>query len=247
MQFVKAQEKLKENLSGNLKTKNMRYVSIDIETTGLDPERYNILSIGAIIEDTQKKLSFDEIPKFHVAIKHQEVVGSLFAMNMNKELIDAIAQYQDTDSDALKQALCEKTGMQFLNEDDVAESFYQFLFKGGVVNLPPEELGRMQMREVNGFLLPTLTSRMAPAQISVAGKNFASFDKRFLERLPRWKQAVKIRQRIIDPAVLFTDWKNDSELPGLGECKKRAGLEGKVSHNALEDAWDVVQLLRKHY
>lgn len=30
----------------------MKYVSIDIETSGLDPEINNVLSIGAVIEDT---------------------------------------------------------------------------------------------------------------------------------------------------------------------------------------------------
>lgn len=225
----------------------MKYVSIDIETTGLDPERYNILSVGAIVEDTTKKLPFDEIPKFHVAIKHLEVVGSLFAMNMNKELIDAISHYQAAESQDEKNDLVNMTGMWFLNEDEVVESFYQFLFKSGITNLTPEDIGRTPMREVNGILLPTLTNRMAPVSISVAGKNFATFDKRFLERLPRWKQAIKVKQRVIDPAILYVDWKTDEQLPSLSDCKNRAGLNGQVSHNALEDAWDVVQVLRKFY
>jgi DNA polymerase III epsilon subunit-like protein len=32
----------------------MKYVSIDIETSGLNPDMNNILSIGAIIEDTER-------------------------------------------------------------------------------------------------------------------------------------------------------------------------------------------------
>jgi hypothetical protein len=47
--------------------------------------------------------------------------------------------------------------------------------------------------------------------------------------------------------VLFVDWKNDESLPGLSDCKKRAGLSEVVTHNALEDAWDVVELFRKKY
>ena len=42
-------------------------------------------------------------------------------------------------------------------------------------------------------------------------------------------------------------WKNDDAAPGLGLCKERAGIEGIVTHNAIEDAMDVVQLFRKFY
>ena len=68
----------------------MKYLSIDIETSGLDPENNQILSIGAIVEDTDNKLSFDEIPKFHVCILADQLIGSPFALQMNKELIEAM-------------------------------------------------------------------------------------------------------------------------------------------------------------
>jgi hypothetical protein len=92
-----------------------------------------------------------------------------------------------------------------------------------------------------------MTSKMKPVSINVAGKNFGTFDKLFLERLPRWKQAIRIRQRIIDPSLLFTDWKVDDSMPSLDTCKIRAKLDGGVTHNAIEDAWDVIQLLRTQY
>jgi hypothetical protein len=41
--------------------------------------------------------------------------------------------------------------------------------------------------------------------------------------------------------------KNDDVVPSLDSCKKRASIEGEVTHNALEDAWDVVKLLRTKY
>jgi hypothetical protein len=37
---------------------------------------------------------------------------------------------------------------------------------------------------------------------------------------------------------------NDDTLPSLDVCKKRANIDGNVSHNALLDAWDVIQVLR---
>jgi len=40
-----------------------------------------------------------------------------------------------------------------------------------------------------------------------------------------------------DLAIFYTDWKTDDAPPGLALCKERAGIEGKVTHNAIEDAW----------
>jgi len=222
----------------------MKYVSIDIETSGLDPERNQILSIGAIIEDTEKKLPFDELPKFHVGILRQEITGSLFAINLNRDLIETLVQYQTAESQDEKNDLVHMTGMQFLKEEDVVEAFHDFLYENGLSSVNSLE---HHMKVVNGKSYPALTSRMTPAQINVAGKNFGTFDKLFLERLPRWKQAIRIRQRIIDPSVIFTDWKEDSSLPSLNQCKQRAKIDGEVTHNALEDAWDVIALLRTQY
>lgn len=232
----------------------MLYISIDVETTGLDPERNQVLSIGAIIEDTEKKLPFESIPKFHAAILHNDVRGSLFALNMNKGLIENIVKYielqkikDESDRKKAIDAHKEVTSLEFYEEDQIIEEFFNFLFINGISNLRPEELLSIPRKYVSGKMIPCLTSKMTPTTLNVAGKNFASFDKLFLERLPRWKQCIRIRQRIIDPAILFIDWKNDQSLPGLGDCKKRAAIDGIVSHNAIEDAWDVICLLRKYY
>jgi hypothetical protein len=223
----------------------MIYVSIDTETTGLKTEEYDILSIGAIIEDTEKKLPYEDLPKFHVAIKRQEIKGSPFALNMNRDLIETIVQYQTASDQDEKNDLVHMTGMQFLNEDEVVEAFYEFLYLNGMVDdvnhTGPWKLGK------SGKSVPALSSNMKPVAITCAGKNFGTFDKLFLERLPRWKQIIRTRSRILDPSILYVDWKNDSDLPSLNECKKRAGISGEVSHNALEDAWDVIQILRKKY
>ena len=225
----------------------MKYISIDIETTGLEKDRYQILSIGAIIEDTTKKLPFEEVPKFHAAILHNEITGSPFALNMNSKIIEAIAQYQSAQDQDEKNDLVQMTGMQFYQEDQVVEGFYRWLYDNGLVDFDPL-LGAGQMIKVeNGKAYPMLNRNVKPVTINVAGKNFASFDKLFLERLPRWQQVIRIRQRIIDPSVIFTNWNDDNSLPSLYECKQRAKIEGIVTHDALEDAWDVIQLLRTQY
>jgi oligoribonuclease len=222
----------------------MKYISLDVETTGLEKDRYQILSIGAILEDTEKKLGFEEIPKFHAAILHNEITGSPFAINMNKDLIEAIVQYQTAETQDEKNDLVQMTGIQFYKEDQVVEGFYRWLCDNDLVDY---KFTDMMVRIENGKSYPALTSKTKPVSINVAGKNFASFDKLFLERLPRWQQVIRIRQRMIDPSVIFTNWKDDDTLPNLQTCKERAKIEGIVTHNALEDAWDVIQLLRTQY
>jgi DNA polymerase III epsilon subunit-like protein len=222
----------------------MIFISIDIETTGLQIDRYQILSIGAILEDTSKKLPFDEIPKFHAAILHNEITGSPYALNMNKALIEATVQYQTAQDQDEKNDLMHMHQMQFLKEDQVVESFFHWLCDNNMVDY---KFTDMMVNISNGKSYPALTSKMKPVTINVAGKNFASFDKLFLERLPRWQQVIRIRQRIIDPSVIFTNWHEDETLPNLQVCKQRAKIEGVVTHNALEDAWDVIELLRTQY
>ena len=74
----------------------MKYVSIDIETSGLDPESNCILSFGAIIEDTKTKLPYEKVPKFYKIINQQNITGRAFALNMNKDIIETLAIYQES-------------------------------------------------------------------------------------------------------------------------------------------------------
>ena len=70
----------------------MEYISIDIETTGLDRENDQVLEIGAIIENTFDPKPFDELPKFHAIILHPRYEGSSYAINMNKRIFQILAQ-----------------------------------------------------------------------------------------------------------------------------------------------------------
>jgi DNA polymerase III epsilon subunit-like protein len=226
----------------------MIYISIDTESTGLNPETCQLLSFGAIVEDTKKKLPFDQIPKFHCAILRGErdiIQGELFALNMNKALIGEITSYAIAKNQEEKNALIQKTGMLFLKEEEVVKAFFHFLIDAGAIT--PEFDYSKTVEIINGKTYPALGTKIKPFHLNVAGKNFHSGDQTFIERIPRWKQIFRIRHRHIDPSVLFTDWENDESIPNLGKCKERAGVDGIVTHDALEDAWDVVQLLRTQY
>ena len=224
----------------------MKYISIDIETTGLDPDFNQILSIGAVIEDTLNPLPFEELPKFHAVIKRESVYGSIFALNLNRDLIQAMKDYSEARTQELKDEIEESFGAKFYEEDEVVEALYQFCYRNNLVEFDPDFLNK-HIKVVDGIAYPILGSNMKKTYLNCAGKNFAGFDKKFLEKLPRWKQVFSIRSRVLDPGILFVDWINDESIPSLDQCKQRAGIDGVVTHNAVEDAMDVVMLLRRCY
>lgn len=223
----------------------MKYVSIDIETTGIDNENTQTLSIGLVVEDTVNVKPLDELPQLEIAIVRERIEGEIFAINMNRQLIADILEYKMARTDEERKEIEVRTGREYMYEEDAAKRIFQFLWENGALDGKFDPTGMIEV--VNGKTYPALTSKMKPFYFNAAGKNFANFDNKFLERLPRWKQCLKARGRTLDPSVLYIDWKNDDAAPSLGLCKERAGIEGIVTHNAIEDAMDVVQLFRKFY
>jgi hypothetical protein len=221
----------------------MVYCSIDIETSGLDHEKHKTLSIGAIIEDTEKKLPYEECPKFNAIILQNEIVGSPRAITMNKQIISMIGDYLEGDDD-VKQKFNTHTDYSFYKEDEVVKEFYWWLEKNGYYQ-GNNGGGYVELKD--GYMRPIINSNTKPITLNVAGKNFGTFDKLFLQELPWWQKLIRTRQRVLDPSILMVDWKKDTSLPNLTTCKERAGIEGVVTHNALEDAWDVIEVLRKFY
>jgi hypothetical protein len=218
----------------------MIYVSIDIETSGLDHAKHSVLSIGAIIEDTEKKLPFLECPRFNAIVLQHEIVGSPRAITMNKEIISMIGDYLEG-GDETKRNFDTHSDYNFYFEDEVVKEFYSFLWRNGFSTLDSPSV------HVNGKLTPVIDGKTKPITLNIAGKNFGTFDKLFLQELPWWQKLIRTRQRVLDPAILCVDWKNDTSLPSLTKCKEKLGIEGIVTHNALDDAWDVIEILRKFY
>jgi hypothetical protein len=214
----------------------MIYTSIDIETSGLDSEKHKVLSIGAIIEDTEKKLPYEDCPKFNAIVLQNEITGSPRALTMNKEIIAMIGEYLEGTNET-RHLMNTHSDYSFYEKDEVVKKFYEFLWVNGYGDAVPNQL----------LVTSKIDSNSKPITLNVAGKNFGTFDKLFLQELPWWQKLIRTRQRVLDPAILMVDWKNDKSLPNLTTCKERADIQGVVTHNALEDAWDVIEVLRKFY
>jgi DNA polymerase III alpha subunit (gram-positive type) len=178
------------------------YVSIDIETTGLDPTNCQTIEIGAVIDDWVSPI--DELQTFRCYVDHQVFMGEAYALSMHADIFRTIAT--------------GKTDVRILQVEDVTDYFVGWLIDNGFD--PSKE------------------------KTLIAGKNFGAFDKGFLEDIYDWKKGVNMKHRFIDPGNMYYIPGVDDGPPSTEECLKRAGLPPVVQHRALDDALDVVHLIR---
>ena len=191
--------------------KKFKYLSLDIETTGLIKERHDILSIGMIVVDTAtvgKHPKLEDLPSLHIAINHEEVTGNLFAINMNQKLIKGILDGEVEDADVVR---------SYSSAGNKIENF--------------------------------LDEHFGKKRITVIGKNAGTFDIPFLvNKIDRefWDPGLRGRfaHRVLDIGSMYYNPNELNHVPNLKECKEIAGIDGIVTHNALEDAFDVVLLER---
>jgi oligoribonuclease (3'-5' exoribonuclease) len=89
------------------------YVSIDIETTGLDEDTCQVLSVGAVIDDWVSPIK--ELPAFHCYVDHRVFHGSAYALSMHPKIFHVIA--------------CNRFGKDpvVYNPAEVAEAFEKWL------------------------------------------------------------------------------------------------------------------------
>lgn len=185
-----------------------RFVSIDIETTGLNPETCSIIEIGAVIDDWLDPI--DEPPTFHCYIKRHEYSGEPYALSMHPTIFRRIA--------------IEERGFNYFYPSEAVVYFGAWL------------------KEFDAYQIDPNNPDHEPRAV-VAGKNFAMFDDKFLRKLPHFDQHIKYHHRIIDPAMLFWNPLTDIKPPGTETCMQRAGLQGTVAHNALDDAIVVSKMI----
>ena len=181
------------------------YISIDLETTGLDHTWCQILEVGAVVDDWKSPLS--DLSRFHTYIVHDQIIGEPYGLAMNAAILKRIA---DRDKP-------ENREFNFTAPGIVLFNLKRFLITHNV-------------------LLPG-------AQTVAAGKNFARFDDRFLEKLPQYRD-LNLLHRCIDPGMFHWDPRIDRKPPSTEECLRRAGLSTDVKHDAINDALDVIRLIR---
>lgn len=170
----------------------MKYVSLDLETTGLNPDTCQVLEIAAILEDTTRgDRPLEDLPSFHAVIHWPYLQGESFALRMNWPIVLEAADHGR----------------------EAAEVWHEFELWLSLYGVD---------KSTRGVL---------------AGKNVAGFDRRFLPMAV----SERFHHRTIDPGSVLIDWDKETP-PSLGELTGRA-----VTHRAMEDARDVVRVLRELY
>ncbi len=225
----------------------MKFLALDIESTGLDMDNDQILEVGFVAVDTTASPSTWKT--LHLMINHPRITGNVYALSMHNRIFNHIKNHKQKPlevQDAYNDALKNRYGYYCLTEDEC-------------MVIKPEDLYvYFKMFIIQNF---DKSPKGDYWSITCAGKNAANFDIPFLKKHfdkfcntnfaelnddPNNREMINFRKRVIDPAVLFTDFVKDDMVADLGLCKERAGLKNFVSHNALEDAWDVVFLICKH-
>ena len=176
----------------------MKYLSIDIETTGLDPVDCQVLEFAAVLADTEDvETPVTGLRYFHTRVMPRagRIHGELVAIGMHAKLFQDLIRGPSIRDCDLLDMFVDWAGAQGLSQ-----------------------------------------------AYTVAGKNFQGFDVKFLEMLPGYYGGM-FKHRVMDPAMLFMR-ATDTSVPSLLVCKQRAGIDTPVAHTALEDARDVVRLIR---
>jgi hypothetical protein len=208
----------------------MRYVSLDLETTGLEPKQPDrILQIAMVAEDSSVDSPLETLPAFSaIIIPNGEIKGNPTALAINSWILIAIELF--------------KTKMSHRN----------FFSRYKDLGIPEETLNRAReawrhnafgsleyvIAEANIWLTHNFGDK---DNINIAGKNVAGFDVPFLPP----ELSKRFRHRCIDPGSVFIDW-NARSVNSSDEIAKKCGIDS-VSHDAYGDAIDVIRWLRTSY
>ena len=185
----------------------MKYFSLDTETTGTDRQNHQVLSAALVFEDTNKNplRPVEELPYFEGRVVYSELVGSPFALNLNRDLIASMPKNPD------------RANGWYSNTTELC-GLMQVFIRNLRVNL------------ALGYDDP----------IIIAGKNVAGFDLQFL---PEFRRICHYRTLDVGSVIMGADrerWE-EKDIPSLNE------LVPGQTHNALDDARDVITALRRVY
>lgn len=199
----------------------MRYMSVDIETTGLTPTIHGITEFAAILGDTENP-NFP-IAKFYRWLNPEGYVWSNYCLSLHAHWICRV-----THRLATKQ----------IEENDTEPKICS-----NIVDLATDFMAWFEQVDLGAYDEFKYKKR---GSIVGTGKNFGTFDLQFLKA---WKFPDVFRHRTLEWLPLYTR-KGDKVPPDLKLCKQRAIEMGcpdlivEVAHNALDDAMDVHKLIQ---
>lgn len=190
---------------------------IDIETTGLDPVRDQVLQFGGILYDVAENRIVDTI---EVKILHERISGNYFACNMNSKLI--LEMFEVAKKFFSKTP--ENTPGWWSNYD-FNKNLKSWLKANGAVE------GK------DGYVTLTPCGKNAAA-FDVPFINNLMFHPSGIKFRHR---VLDVGSIMYDPK------EDGATLPDLKACLIRAGWDGTVAHTAMADCEAVLHCLRYKY
>jgi hypothetical protein len=209
-------------------TKIRPYVALDIETTGLDVERVQILQIGWVLDDGISPR--DQLEKGSILIQNDEIVyGENYAIGMNAWIFQEL----------MKKKADRK--YETCRPEDGIVALMRAIEKAANMALTFDS--------IEGVARPN-------QRVQIAGKNVGNFDwpiilnnlKRLKNGPPRSeaipeseKRLNRVDHRFIDCGAVYFD--TFGKNPGFDLICKEANIP-EINHDALDDAMAVVIALR---
>jgi hypothetical protein len=206
------------------------YVSLDVETTGLDPVNDTLLSIGMVFDDGRPDTKIDMMPKVHLGIRLDEMPpGNDYALNLNKDLISYLMGNVENNEahDILRKDL------QVGSKGDTLGEVMHFIDHANKIV--------KDWDEANGV--------DRPENIQLLTKNGEKLDIPFMTnffangttvKTDWFRNLISHRGMDVGPMYVPRYGKNVS----LSQINKDLGIR-PVTHNALQDAIDNVKALRE--
>ena len=190
----------------------MKLLSIDIETTGLDPATCSTLEVGCVLFDPQPDLNATPQERkwktFERLIEHSRIQGEPYALQLNADILAELAGV-------------EKTHIQIVKAAELGPQVAQWLRLEGV---------------------------NAENKATIVGKNYDSFDRQFLNRVPGWNEFISplVERRTLDVGSLYFN-PEDGKVVNLESCLKKIGIDTSVNHRALDDALQVATAVSRFF
>lgn len=201
----------------------MKYISFDIETFDLEPHPNNVISFAMVVADTDVNENPKNLPHIHVLLGGKPYSTSNVALMMNSWLFAARAIAEGSKPDYLRRLIPEES------LDKATNAKFTHFVKDS-----------LNSDEAVKIFTDFVTEHFGSKRPSLAGKNVASFDYQFL---PKPLKSL-FAHRMLDPGSRLLK-KEDEKIPDQAECCRRVGIDDTVTHDALGDARQVVEIFNR--
>jgi hypothetical protein len=214
----------------------MKYISIDTETTGFNPDTSQLLEVGIVIFNSSESFTPSSDNSLRIVLVQDELKGNSFAINMNNSLIQEMIKigpkFDEPNVDFIIEEVTDTLTTLYIDlrsKHALTSNLYIYDCEKALSNLSYKITAFLSAAKVEG-------------KFNIAGKNFSGFDKLFLEQFDCFKTSIlnRARHRVLDIGSMFVT-KEDEYLPDLKECLMRCGHEIEVPHTAVEDAQLIVK------